>query len=688
MSATNGPLKKRRITRACDRCHRGGIKCSAGSDPDVCEPCAAFGSECTYDRPMKRRGPPARSRGSDSDLGISTAGPSPRRSISNSHEGWTYHEIASHEQIDSLIKDYYTIVYPIFPYFHWPTFTSQIRQRLYTRNPAFHAVTMAVCAITSARIRAGACPTLYQPASSSSSSHLSTHHHPSSETFYHASIASFPTDITRATDFNYKRMKVILALLSVQYADIASANAHIGDYLTMCAIDGFHNESRWPAGLNEIEVQERRRLFWSAYQHDVYVATTWNGLIRQREAQSTVLYPAEVDDDDDIAPGGIRPPSHPHQSVSFFKGWNFVTDLYRILEHAVSELRARSQAIDRANPIATLFLRDTLSPGNGPGPNAVLRFVEDMYHALPEDFKTTKEMTGDLEKDRYGHQATNILVTLQTVKMVMAGMAEWSVEQRCTIAGELLDALATVPVSYIRASGALMIHHLAGVGHLLASIICSPISPSAYVHVRTVLLNMADLLATLEPQLGPAGAAPRIRDHVERIDRYMLSATEGTGQRGANANGKGSTALPPQAHSTFTFTADVPVLPAQASNIMPSSYTRTQPQTATRTPERHLGIPNGDYPATESETTTLPPFTADLDAGAGRVPDAYLIAPQDQLLFDSNQTQLQLPDDLFADWPFLFGDYSRVQDGAFDFLAPGGVGGQGLGMGIGLGPGQ
>lgn len=47
--------------------------------------------------------------------------------------------------------------------------------------------------------------------------------------------------------------------------------------------------------------------------------------------------------------------------------------------------------------------------------------------------------------------AANILVTMQTMKMVIAGMAEWSVEQRCSIAGELLDAFATVPRAYIQA---------------------------------------------------------------------------------------------------------------------------------------------------------------------------------------------------------------------------------------------
>jgi len=52
--------------------------------------------------------------------------------------------------------------------------------------------------------------------------------------------------------------------------------------------------------------------------------------------------------------------------------------------------------------------------------------------------------------------AANITVTLQTLKMVLASLEESSVEQRCAIAGHLLDALASIPTSYIAAISATM----------------------------------------------------------------------------------------------------------------------------------------------------------------------------------------------------------------------------------------
>ena len=45
-------------------------------------------------------------------------------------------------------------------------------------------------------------------------------------------------------------------------------------------------------------------------------------------------------------------------------------------------------------------------------------------------------------------------MTLQTLKMVSADLEQSSVDQRCAIAGQLLDALAAIPTAYIAAISA------------------------------------------------------------------------------------------------------------------------------------------------------------------------------------------------------------------------------------------
>lgn len=109
---------------------------------------------------------------------------------------------------------------------------------------------MSLCALTAARIRDGA-------GSGNSSSALTAI---PSETYYRAVLAALPVDLNHAGHFDYKRAKSNLALLCIQYGDIRGLHRHLGDYLSLCSMDGFHLESRWPGDIDTVEVEERRRL--------------------------------------------------------------------------------------------------------------------------------------------------------------------------------------------------------------------------------------------------------------------------------------------------------------------------------------------------------------------------------------------------------------------------------------------
>jgi hypothetical protein len=123
--------------------------------------------------------------------------------------------------------------------------------------------------------------------------------------------------------------------------------------------------------------------------------------VRHREAQSTVLYPALVHDDDEITERGIVPRIHGTSRPSYLVGWNFTTDLYRILEHSLDQLRAKRLNTDSASNITNFY-----SARSGPTPQEGLDLVAQLYAELPDDFKGAKAMTGDMKEDRYGFEGT------------------------------------------------------------------------------------------------------------------------------------------------------------------------------------------------------------------------------------------------------------------------------------------
>ncbi len=136
------PRKARRISRACDYCHHRSIRCrpSEEGDKDRCQNCVDFDQECTYDRPVKRRGAkvrlrsgsattndgmhpiPPSSTGSWGSITPSTHGPitSPveARTSLNQPNGhgpyeWRAPHIASQAVIMDLVEIYFEVIYPM-----------------------------------------------------------------------------------------------------------------------------------------------------------------------------------------------------------------------------------------------------------------------------------------------------------------------------------------------------------------------------------------------------------------------------------------------------------------------------------------------------------------------------------------------------------------------------------------------
>ncbi|KAH0072777.1 hypothetical protein KCU60_g17014, partial [Aureobasidium melanogenum] len=345
---------------------------------------------------------------------------------------------------------------------------------------------------------------------------------------FQAARQAIPPDAALSQDFDYMRAYALLAITSIQYGDTPRMNYYLGLYHSFVAVGMLQDENNWPAGLGHVEIEERRRLFWSMYTLDIFSSIIWGGFAKSREACFNVCYPAECDDEYFSDSNPVTTANY--TAPSWVKGWNFVTDLYRILEHAVDRLGNLRNPVQRTPSVMSYI--DQGSPRQ----SSVLTNIMTLYEQLPPIFKTTQPLTGRLEKDLFGFQAANIAASLQLVRMVLFTTTENStVDQKCQIASEVINGFASVPVAYLRAISSPLFHHLAGIGSIMGSAFENGLTESSYRRVRSVLLELANLLANLEVDLYcAAGTSDKLRAQVSRIDEFMKI------QRSVDASGSSS----------------------------------------------------------------------------------------------------------------------------------------------------
>lgn len=132
--------------------------------PPLCQPCIDYGQKCTYDRPQGRRGAPPK------NAPLQPAPPSIRASITSERIATTNIDLDTTLQ---LAEVYRMTVYPVYCFFHWPTFINYVKARHQDNDRSFQASVLAVCAVAAARLRDGACNELlkvWSPPSSQSDS--------------------------------------------------------------------------------------------------------------------------------------------------------------------------------------------------------------------------------------------------------------------------------------------------------------------------------------------------------------------------------------------------------------------------------------------------------------------------------------------------------------------------------------
>jgi hypothetical protein len=111
--------------------------------------------------------------------------------------------------------------------------------------------------------------------------------------------------------------------------------------------------------------------------------------------------------------------------------------------------------------------------------------------------------------------------------MVLLASEQNTVEQRCQVVSEVVNAFMRIPSSYLRAISSPLLHHLLGIGSVLGGVLEEPLSDYQYQQVRTVLLSLAQLLENLDIGIHSIRSAQKLRALVAQIDEHMTSHRSG-----------------------------------------------------------------------------------------------------------------------------------------------------------------
>ncbi|KAF9773587.1 hypothetical protein IL306_008576 [Fusarium sp. DS 682] len=319
-------------------------------------------------------------------------------------------------------------------------------------------------------------------------------------------------DLTTESNIDILRTHAILAIAAIQNGKTRDMHQHLGAYHTLVAMDGLHDEANWPRDIGIVEQEERRRL------------VRYAPIIFRVESQSYVAYPTEVDDDM-IDDNGIISQDHIPGNASqafagrvdcWVSGWNFITDLYRVLEHALTRLRGYQRRQTTNSFLVGMFEDDFTAIKT-----SVRESVLSMYLSLPDRFKETPEMVYNVKKDRFGFQAANITATFQLLRIVLFAASGSTIKDRCQIASEVVEGFVSIPIAYLLSISTPLLHHLGGIGTILGNVLEEPLSEADYTCVREVMISMAQLLENLEVIHHSTSESEKLRSQVARIDKYM-----------------------------------------------------------------------------------------------------------------------------------------------------------------------
>lgn len=212
-------------------------------------------------------------------------------------------------------------------------------------------------------------------------------HIPDSENYFCEAISVIPFRIVESLDLDYLRSFGLLAVYSIQRGNHSDLHRYLALYLALVAQHGFHEESRWPADLSISDIDDRRRLFWCMYRIEIHSACILGHVVRIPESQVTVYYPR------------ITPSTEP-DAQAWISGWDYITDLFRLLEYAMLSLRISKTR----KPVLSSFCER-------PSSNELLSSLAKLKAGKPRILLGLGKLQNDFQSNRCRYLAVQIICT-------------------------------------------------------------------------------------------------------------------------------------------------------------------------------------------------------------------------------------------------------------------------------------
>ena len=305
---------------------------------------------------------------------------------------------------------------------------------------------------------------------------------PDSHLYFSEAVSRIPAHFPQSQNLDYLRSFGLLSVYSLQRSDTNDLHRYLGLYHALVAQHGFHDEAKWPRDISIGEIDERRRLFWCVYRLEIHSACVFGHVVRLPESQVSVCYPR------------ITPAMDP-ETQAWTAGWDYITDLFRLLEYAIFSLRASKT---RKAVLAVFCDR--------PSPTTLLDSLTRLKANKPRSIFDSPDDSSHFQTNRCRYMAVQITCTETLVTILGLLYCQAPAGEVMSLAETFLQELSQAPLIMFKVASGQIVHQLLGVGHMICNV--SRYDNGQYVpEAKRLITFIGDLVQNLEHDIPSAAAA-------------------------------------------------------------------------------------------------------------------------------------------------------------------------------------